>query len=142
MISVMLALHRLRQYPKSKILILAPTKPLVQQHLRTFKQFVDVPEGKFALFTGAVRPEKRQELWEDAQLIFSTPQGLENDVLSRKIRLTDVSLVVFDEGHRAVGDYAYVFLAKEYKKQARHGRVLALTASPGTDEETITALPT
>lgn len=138
MIAIMLALHRLRQYPDSKVLVLAPTKPLAQQHERSFREYLDLPDERFVLFTGAVSPAKRQAQWNDAQAIFSTPQGLENDILSGKIKLDDVSLVVFDEAHRATGDYAYVFLAKRYLQQAKNSRVLALTASPGTDEESIT----
>ncbi len=137
MIAVMLAAHRLREYPDSKILILAPTKPLVQQHERTFREFLALPESDFALFTGAIGPDKRAAQWHDAKVIFSTPQGLENDVIGSRIRLSDVSLIVFDEAHRTVGDYSYVFLAKQYERQAVHQRILALTASPGTSEEEI-----
>jgi ERCC4-related helicase len=138
MIAVMLAIQRLQQYPKSKILIVAPTKPLVQQHETTFRKFIDIPDSGFALFTGAISPAKRQAQWESSTIIFATPQGIENDLIGGKISLDDVSLLVVDEAHRAVGDYSYVFLAKQYHKQANHMRLLALTASPGTDQESIT----
>lgn len=138
LIAVMLSAQRLAQYEKSKVLILAPTKPLVQQHERTFKEFLDIPDEEFSTFTGTIAPAKRMAAWSSSRVIFSTPQGLENDVLSGKISLADVSLIVFDEAHRAVGDYSYVFLAKRYEDQAQNPRVLALTASPGTDEKSIT----
>uniref|UniRef100_UPI00262A9F35 DEAD/DEAH box helicase n=1 Tax=Thermococcus sp. TaxID=35749 RepID=UPI00262A9F35 len=51
--------------------------------------------------------------------------------------LEDVVLLVVDEAHRAVGNYAYVFIAREYLKTAKHPLVLGLTASPGSDEEKI-----
>lgn len=137
LIAVMLAAHRLQQYPQSKILFLSPTKPLAEQHYRTFQESLDIPKEKFVLFTGNVAPQKRQALWQHAQLIFSTPQGLENDLLGRKISLQDVSLLVFDEAHRAVGDYAYVFIAQQFHKQAKYARILSLTASPGTEQEKI-----
>ena len=137
-IALMLAAQRLKNFPKSKILVLAPTKPLVEQHLNTFRNFLDFDDAKMVLFTGHVPPKARQELWKDAQFIFSTPQGLENDIISKKIDLKDVSLLVFDEAHRAVGDYAYVFIAKQYNKLAGFPKTLALTASPGTDVEKIT----
>ncbi|PIO06828.1 hypothetical protein COT47_02550, partial [Candidatus Woesearchaeota archaeon CG08_land_8_20_14_0_20_43_7] len=110
-IAFMLAAQRLRSYPSSKILILAPTKPLAEQHLDTFRKHLDIPEDDFALFTGFVKPEKRKQLWDEKKVFISTPQGLENDVISGNIKLRDVSLIVFDEAHRAVGDYSYVFLA-------------------------------
>ncbi len=133
-VAMMLAVQRLKQFPKSKIIFLAPTKPLAQQQLRYFNQHVDTPS---VLFTGSVAPKKRELLWKDAQLIFSTPQGLVNDVVSNRIDLKDVSLLVVDEAHRAVGDYDYVFLAKQFNKKARFPKILALTASPGSDLEKI-----
>jgi Fanconi anemia group M protein len=136
-IAVLLTAQRLKQYPQSKILILAPTKPLAEQHLTTFKKILDLPEDKFALFTGEVAPEKRVETWQTAQIIFSTPQGLENDIIGNKIDISKVSLLVFDEAHRATGDYSYVFLAKQYQRKADWPRILALTASPGSDTATI-----
>lgn len=136
-IAAMLAAHRLRIHPHKKILFLAPTRPLAQQHIETFKAFFDLAEESFALFTGQVSPEKRQELWSKATFIFSTPQGMENDIMSRRLQFSDVSLLIVDEAHRAVGDYAYVYLAKTYHEQATQERILALTASPGSEEEHI-----
>lgn len=132
-ISMLLAANRMNNFPQSKILIIAPTKPLVQQHLDTFKKHIEIDENRFALLTGEVAPEKREEIWKDASIIFSTPQGFENDIISNKINFEDVSLLVFDEAHRAVGNYSYVFLAKMYYKNAKYPRILALTASPGSD---------
>ncbi len=136
-ISMMLVVQRFKQYPNSKVLILAPTRPLVEQHIETFKKHLDLKEENFAVFTGFVKPEKRAELWENTKVIFSTPQGLENDIITGRINLADVSLLVFDEAHRAVGDYAYVFVARQYYKKAKYPRILGLTASPGSDLEKI-----
>ncbi|MBW2978117.1 DEAD/DEAH box helicase [Candidatus Woesearchaeota archaeon] len=136
-ISMMLAVQRFKQYPNSKVLILAPTRPLVEQHIETFKKFLELPEEQFAVFTGMIKPEKRAELWKTSKIIFSTPQGLENDIITGRINLEETSLLVFDEAHRAVGNYAYVFVAKQYYKKAEYPRILALTASPGSDLEKI-----
>lgn len=139
-LAMMLAKHRLEIYPDSKILILAPTKPLVQQHLETFKKQFDIDEKQFSLFTGDICPEKRQQLWTNSKIIFSTPQGLENDLISDRISMKDVSLLVFDEAHRAAGDYSYNFIAKQYLKKAQNPRILGLTASPGSDVEKISEI--
>ena len=56
-----------------------------------------------------------------------------NDLLTGKISLDAISLIIFDEAHRAVGDYPYVFLADRYSSVDR-GRILGLTASPGSSE--------
>jgi len=121
----------------SKILFLGPTRPLIDQYYETFKSYFEIDEKEMAIFTGFVSPEKRAQLWKDAKIIFSTPQGLENDIISGRINLENVSLLGIDEAHKAVGDYAYVFVAKQYNKKSRFPRILALTASPGSDLEKI-----
>jgi len=136
-IFLMLAAHRLKQYPGSKILLLGPTRPLIEQYRKVFLKHFELEEDKLAVFTGLVKPEKRHEMWEQATVIFSTPQGLENDIISNKISLKEVSLIGFDEAHRAVGDYSYVFIAKQYEKQGRFPRIVGMTASPGSDLEKI-----
>ncbi|MFC1741867.1 DEAD/DEAH box helicase [Nanoarchaeota archaeon] len=136
-IALMLASQRLSCFPNSKILFLAPTKPLVEQHLETFKKHFELEEGELAVFTGHVAPAKRAALWKEAKIVFSTPQGLENDIISNRIDVADVSLMIFDEAHRATGDYAYTFVAKQYDRKARFPRILALTASPGSEAEKI-----
>ncbi|MFH1275872.1 MAG: DEAD/DEAH box helicase [Candidatus Woesearchaeota archaeon] len=136
-LAFLLTAQRLHNYPNSKILMLAPTKPLCEQHVESFKQHLDIPEDKIVLFTGSVKPEKRAELWKEATIIISTPQGLENDVINKRVKLEEVSLLIFDEAHHATGDYAYVWLAQQYDNLSNYTRILALTASPGSDLEKI-----
>jgi Fanconi anemia group M protein len=136
-IFLMMAAYRLNMYPNSKILLLGPTRPLIDQYAQVFEKYFNIDKSKIAIFTGFVSPEKRAEIWKNAQIIFSTPQGLENDILSNKIDISNISLLGFDESHRATGEYSYNFIAKQYIKKALHPRIIALTASPGTDEETI-----
>ncbi|MEK6967198.1 MAG: DEAD/DEAH box helicase [Nanoarchaeota archaeon] len=134
---LMLSAYRLSQYPNSKILFIGPTRPLIDQYKAVFESNFEIPQEKLVTLTGMVSPEKRAELWKQGQIFFSTPQGLENDILSKRINLEEVSLLGIDEAHRAVGDYAYVFIAKQFNKLSRFPRILALTASPGNDVETI-----
>jgi ERCC4-related helicase len=136
-IAFLLAAQRLHVYPKAKILLLAPTKPLCEQHLETFTSHLALPPEKIVLFTGSVKPTVREQLWKEAQVIISTPQGLENDAINKRIKLEEVSLLIFDEAHRATGDYAYVWLAEQYGMYSKFSRILALTASPGSDMEKI-----
>ncbi|MDO8661015.1 MAG: helicase-related protein, partial [Candidatus Woesearchaeota archaeon] len=136
-IAMMLTAHRLKLYPNSKVVILVPTKPLADQHAESFKKHLLIDEKRIAVFTGDISPDERTKLWQSVQVVFSTPQGLENDVLSNKINLKNVVLLVVDEAHRAVGDYSYVWLAQQYNTQAQFPRILALTASPGSEIEHI-----
>ncbi len=134
---LMLAAQRLKKYPESKILFLGPTRPLIAQYKNVFLEHFNIDKRKLAMFTGYVSPEKREKLWKESQIIFSTPQGLENDIISNRISLEEVSLLGFDEAHRAVGDYSYVWIARQYTKYSKFPRVIGLTASPGSDMEKI-----
>ncbi|MFP4523041.1 MAG: ERCC4 domain-containing protein [Candidatus Nanoarchaeia archaeon] len=136
-IAMMLAVHRLMMYPDSKILFLTPTKPLAEQQFESFKKHIPLNDSQYALFTGTVAPKRRHKKWLDARIIFSTPQTVENDVLGNNISLGDVSLLILDEVHRAVGDYAYVFLAQQYFEKSQHPLTLGLSASPGANKEKI-----
>ncbi len=136
-VSIMVAAKRLEEHPNSKILLVAPTKPLVEQHKTSFEKYLCVEPDSVVIFTGNVKPEKRAELWTNAKIILATPQGLENDIITHRIKLEEVSLLIVDEAHRAVGNYAYTFVAKQYNKTASYPRILALSASPGSELEKI-----
>jgi len=112
-----------------KVLFMAPTKPLVQQHAKFLSEHLQ--KHRPTMFTGEVQPAERQKAWSSSRLIVSTPQVIENDLDEDRISLKGVDLVVFDEAHRAVGDYAYVSIGKRYSMTT--GLVLGMTASPGSD---------
>ena len=119
---------------KGQILMLAPTKPLCVQHSKTFSSFFDAEENDLVVLTGAVKPGERKSLWANAKIIFATPQTVENDLMRRFLDPAKFSLVVFDEAHRATGEYAYTWIAEQYAK-IKDGRILALTASPASEKE-------
>jgi Fanconi anemia group M protein len=122
-----------KNHNNEKILFLAPTKPLVLQHTQFLKEFLTSNSDSIITFTGEISPEERSELWEKSRIIISTPQVIENDLLSKKINLNDVSFIIFDEAHHAVGKYSYVFISEMYMKYRNNGYTLGMTASPGND---------
>lgn len=136
-IGLMLAVHRLTEVPNSKVIFLAPTKPLVNQHYKSFRNLTVLKPESLQPITGTVSPEERKDLWEDLRIAFMTPQVLQNDIISGQYNLENVSLIIFDECHRAVGDYAYCFIAKKYIDSSENPQILGLTASPGSKEEKI-----
>jgi len=117
----------------NKILFLAPTKPLVIQHAQFLQEFLTINKEYITIFTGEISPAKRREMWKKARIIVSTPQVIENDLLSKRLDLKDISFIIFDECHHAVGEYAYVFVSEMYQKQRGDRLVLGMTASPGND---------
>ncbi|MBE0517584.1 MAG: DEAD/DEAH box helicase, partial [Methanophagales archaeon] len=133
-IALLVLVERLK---RGKILFLAPTRPLVEQHSSFLKEVLTIDASCIQTFTGTVLADRRAKLWEDARIIVSTPQIIENDLLSNRIELRDVALLIFDECHRAVGNYSYVYIAEKYMEQAKEPLVLGMTASPGSDKEKI-----
>lgn len=131
-IALILIANKLKK-TEGKILFLAPTKPLVLQHSHFLRQYLTIDEESIVVFTGEVSPSERREKWNKARIIVSTPQVIENDLLSKRIDLKDVSFIVFDEAHHAVGVYSYVFVSEMYQKQRDDRLVLGMTASPGND---------
>ncbi len=130
-IALLVARERLAQHPISKVIILAPTRPLVLQHSRFFEKHLaeKIPS---AVLTGEVPPTERQDLVASSKAIFATPEVIRNDVLEERYSLNDVSLIVFDEAHRCVRDYAYSQVAEAYKLTASNPLILGLTASPSS----------
>ncbi len=130
-IALMLATYYFNSNNK-KILFLAPTKPLVEQQKVSFENFYENSEEfNFQVLTGLVSPKKRALLYKEQDFIFSTPQLIENDIINRVLDPKDFGLVIIDEAHRGTGNYAYGFIAQEFDKA--YTKILALTASPGTN---------
>lgn len=133
-VAVLVAVERLKTFENSKVLVLAPSKPLVVQHEESFREFL---KTSVTSITGAIKPEERVKRWNNSQIICATPQTVESDLISGRYGFEDVSVIVFDECHRGVGSYSYVYLASKYMKEAKNPLVLGLTASPGWDEKKI-----
>ncbi|HII29932.1 hypothetical protein COT48_02075 [Candidatus Woesearchaeota archaeon CG08_land_8_20_14_0_20_47_9] len=117
---------------QGRILFLAPTKPLVMQHYKSCIEFLRIPAAAVSLFSGGVSQIRRKTLWKTSRVVVATPQTIRNDLRVRAYNLSGVSLIVFDEAHRAVKDYSYVEIAAGFQ-----GIILALTASPGGKKKRI-----
>ena len=140
-IGVFVAALTLEKFPeKSKIIVLAPTRPLINQHYESFVNLMSIPEKEFVMLTGKTPADSRVELFETHQIIFYTPQTLRNDLVNLKYSLERTCLVIFDEAHHASGDYAYTLIADKFVEQNPDGIILGLTASPGASREKIRTL--
>lgn len=130
--TVIAAMVASMKIPDGKILFMAPTRPLVEQHQSTFRDLLELPAVDMQMMTGSTKPDKRYELWKDKTVFFGTPQVVENDLIAGEVPIEEFSLVIFDEAHRATGEYAYNFISEKMRCQR-----LALTASPGGSKEKI-----
>jgi Fanconi anemia group M protein len=135
-VSLLVTARRLEEVGGTS-LMLAPTKPLVQQHADFYREALRIPEEEIVVFTGDVSPDDRAALWAEATVVLATPQVIENDLVGSRISLSEVTHCTFDECHRATGDYAYNYIAERYHADAADPLVTGMSASPGGDEEAI-----
>jgi len=135
-IAILVCAEFLYNYKSKRILVMAPTKPLVAQHMSSFFSVLNVPEDGIAVVTGKNLPSTRMAIWnrKEIRLVFATPEVVKNDLAENRLSLSQFSLLVFDEAHRAVKDYAYTSIARYYVQQSSHPVILAMTASPGSEK--------
>ncbi|OIO24764.1 hypothetical protein AUJ14_05650 [Candidatus Micrarchaeota archaeon CG1_02_55_22] len=119
----------------NKVLFLTPTKPLAVQQAKSAVEVLGLDKREVAVLTGEVSPEKRAKQYKNLRVAVATPQTILSDFLSRRVALCDFKLIIFDEAHRAVGDYAYSFIGRQAAKS--NLRIIGLTASPSSDREKI-----
>ncbi|MDI1495942.1 MAG: DEAD-like helicase [Cenarchaeum symbiont of Oopsacas minuta] len=106
------ALHVISDYlqkGKASILFLAPTRVLVKQHtdfLLSNSTIMDV-----GMITGEDTIEKRRRGWSANSIICATPEITRNDLARGIAKVEQFGLVIFDEAHRTIGDYAYAQIA-------------------------------
>jgi ERCC4-related helicase len=121
-----------------RALMLAPTKPLCEQHYNTLTSLLKLDKSLIALLIGSVNKKQRMEAEQSVKLIIATPQTIANDLKSGNFSLEDFGVAVFDECHRAVGKYAYTYIANELS--VRNSLIVGLTASPGSRKDKINKL--
>ncbi|MFN3621472.1 MAG: helicase-related protein, partial [Nitrososphaerales archaeon] len=137
-ISALVAADILYNYSGKRVLVMAPTRPLVMQHRNSFQRIIRLPAEEFTMLTGKTGAEYRSAIWNGpSRIIFATPQVVRNDILKNGLTLKDFGLLIFDECHRAVKEYAYTEVARHYVEVSEYPLILGLTASPGSDLERV-----
>ncbi|KAK3996343.1 hypothetical protein QBC44DRAFT_347573 [Cladorrhinum sp. PSN332] len=134
-IAAAIMLNYFRWTKRSKIIFVAPTKPLASQQVQACLGIAGIPRSQATLLTGETPPVLREGEWENKRLFFMTPQTLMNDLSKGYADPKSVVLLVIDEAHRATGDYAYVKVVEFIRRFSKSFRVLALTATPGSSVE-------
>ena len=114
-----------------KVLMLAPTKPLVEQHHETFSEWLT--DTDVGVMNGNMIPEKRKGIMQECDMVIATPQAVANDLENGLYDLSGYGLVIYDEAHRGVGNYAYVTVAA----YNHSGISMGMTASPGSNNKKV-----
>lgn len=136
-IAATIMLNWYRWTTESQIIFVAPTKPLVSQQVGACFGIAGIPRSVTTMLTGGVQPGLRSEEWKSKRVFFMTPQTLLNDLKNGYADPKKIVLLVVDEAHRATGSYAYVEVVSFLRRFNQSFRVLALTATPGADVESV-----
>ncbi|MEM4714540.1 MAG: helicase-related protein [Candidatus Nitrosocaldus sp.] len=120
-----------------RALFLAPTRVLVHQHYNFLKE--NLLSSDVVVLTGEVQKYERVDVWSNADVVCSTPQITLNDIERGFINAGDFALLVFDEVHRAVGDYSYVRIASLLLTDSSYTttRIVGFTATLPDDRERV-----
>lgn len=120
----------------AKIIFVAPTRPLVAQQIKACLGITGIPSTETAILLDKTR-KNREEIWAAKRVFFATPQVVENDLKRGALSPKDIVCLIIDEAHRATGSYAYSNVVQFIRRFNTSFRVLALTATPGTDLENV-----
>ena len=119
------------------VLFLAPTRVLVNQHYEFLKENLTLED--VSLITGEDSIQKRTKLWNNS-VICATPEITKNDLDRQIVSPQQFNLVVFDEVHRTVGDYAYSGIAERFENSS--ARIVGMTATLPSEKEKATEILT
>ena len=92
-VAILVAADTLYNYREAKILVIAPTRPLVVQHRATFLKFLKLRANDVVLVTGKTPPNYRRNIWTSpARLYLATPQVVRNDLVAKRLSLEELQL--------------------------------------------------
>ena len=134
------ALHVISEYLSKGtggILFLAPTRVLVNQHYEFLKNNLTLDD--ISIITGEDTIQKRTKLWNNS-IVCATPEIARNDLNREIVSPNQFNLVVFDEVHRAIGDYAYSGIANWFENTS--ARIVGMTATLPSEKEKATEILT
>ncbi len=120
----------LSRNPNAHALILAPTRVLVHQHFAFLTKHLEIPIEEIGVLTGEDSSEDRQGVWKK-RIVCATPQVTLTEIESKNCKLTDFAVVIFDEVHRTVGNYAYstiASLAQRVQPWRKNGWIYSFSA--------------
>ena len=132
------ALHVIAEYlskGNGGVLFMAPTRVLVNQHFEFLKESLTLDD--ISLVTGEDSIQKRTKSWNNS-IVCATPEITKNDLDRQLVSPKQFDLVIFDEVHRTVGDYAYSGIAERFDNSS--ARILGMTATLPSEKEKATEI--
>jgi ERCC4-related helicase len=74
-IAILVSAHALYNHRRKRVMVVAPTRPLVRQHMKSFFSVLKISQDQLTEVTGKTQPLPRTVIWnnKDIRLIFATP---------------------------------------------------------------------
>ncbi len=117
------------------VLFLAPTRVLAHQHYSFLKNHLLIDD--ITLITGEDLINKRKKSWVNS-VVCATPEITKNDLDRQLVSPEQFNLLIFDEAHRTIGNYAYAGIAERFK--TANVRILGMTATLPSEKDKATEI--
>ncbi|RLN41300.1 Type III restriction enzyme, res subunit family protein, expressed [Panicum miliaceum] len=137
-VAVMLAREHARRAragdaPRRIVVFLAPTVHLVHQQFQVIREYTDLDAVECHGASGVGEWSARQ--WKEAigtkEIVVMTPQILLDALRHAFLTMNVMSLLIFDECHRACGNHPYSRIMKEFYADSEwRPAIFGMTASP------------
>ncbi|MGI0009237.1 MAG: DEAD/DEAH box helicase, partial [Nitrosopumilaceae archaeon] len=117
------------------VLFLAPTRVLAHQHYEFLKNNLKIDD--VVLITGEDLVAKRKKLWTNS-VICATPEITKNDLDRQIVSPNQFSLLIVDEAHRTIGNYAYSGISERFRNT--NVRIVGMTATLPSEKDKATEI--
>ncbi len=117
------------------VLFLAPTRVLAHQHYEFLKNNLKIDD--VVLVTGEDLVAKRKKLWVNS-VICATPEITKNDLDRQIVSPDQFSLLIVDEAHRTIGNYAYSGISERFRNS--NVRIVGMTATLPSEKDKATEI--
>jgi len=107
--------------------------------LQVIAEYLSKGTGGVLFLAGEDPIQKRTKLWNNS-VICATPEIARNDLNREIVSPEQFNLVIFDEVHRTVGDYAYSVIAARFENSS--ARLVGMTATLPSEKEKATEILT
>ncbi|VAH04530.1 unnamed protein product [Triticum turgidum subsp. durum] len=146
MVAVLLARHhvgrvRAGEVPRRIVFFLAPTVHLVHQQVEVIREYTDLDAAECygASGVGDWSTDRWNKEVGSKEIAVMTPQILLDALRHAFVTMSAVSLLIFDECHRACGNHPYTRIMKEFYLGSQwRPAVFGMTASPVATKGTCT----
>ncbi|EED15535.1 RNA helicase/RNAse III, putative [Talaromyces stipitatus ATCC 10500] len=127
--------------PKKLVWFLTPTVALAEQQYTVISKQLPIYQSRLLLGSDNVDHWSTQQIWDkillNIRIVVSTPQVLLDAMCHGFVKLSGLSLLVFDEAHRCVKASPFNGIMRLYHHARKSGldelpAILGLTATPAT----------